>query len=178
MSAKRIIEARDIVKDIRSGMSDAELMQKYGLSVKGLQSAFQKLVDNRILSVEEVYGQRSSSHDTVIINDMRSLPRHFLTVAVAIYEADRPEIRGKLRDVTERGLGITGIEARIGEIKTLVIPCRELLDVDHIWLEAECRWTDPKESSDEWSAGFQITKISKEGLAHLRDLVRHLVLAF
>lgn len=57
MSRKRVIEAKDIVNDIRSGMSEAELMEKYSLSSKGLQSAFQKLIKGGIMMAEEVYGQ-------------------------------------------------------------------------------------------------------------------------
>jgi uncharacterized protein (DUF433 family) len=37
------VEAKDVLIDIRSGMTDAELMEKYGLSAKGLKSLFNKL---------------------------------------------------------------------------------------------------------------------------------------
>ena len=55
---KRIIQARDIVRDVRSGMTDTELMEKYELSAKGLESAFTKLVNSGTMTVGEVYGQR------------------------------------------------------------------------------------------------------------------------
>lgn len=38
------VKAAEAVRDIRSGMSDAELMEKYSLSSKGLESLFRKLV--------------------------------------------------------------------------------------------------------------------------------------
>ena len=53
---KPIIQARQFAEDIRSGMSDFELMEKYRLSAKGIQSAFSKLLDNGIVTVEELYG--------------------------------------------------------------------------------------------------------------------------
>ncbi len=114
--------------------------------------------------------------DTVTVRDMRTLPRYYLTVAVAIYESDQPEKRGQLRSITERGIGITGIEARIGETKAFVIPCRDYLEVDQISLEAECRWMIPKKGPDQWMGGFQITKISKADLKHFRELVQLAVL--
>jgi uncharacterized protein (DUF433 family) len=47
MALKRKIEAREIVRDIVSGMTDAELMEKYDLSAKGLHSAFEQLKKER-----------------------------------------------------------------------------------------------------------------------------------
>jgi hypothetical protein len=174
---KTIIRARDIVKDIRSGMSDAELMEKYNLSSKGLQSAFTKLANGGIISVEELYdGKRRLGADTVVIDDVRTLPRHYLSVSASIYEMAFPDRLGKLQDITERGLGIIGIIARIGEVKSLVIPCREYLALDSIQFEAVCIWSESGRTVKEWHAGFQITKISSENMAHLRELVRLLSL--
>ncbi len=42
--AKIKINAAQVVRDIRSGMDDPDLMGKYNLSAKGLQSLFRKLV--------------------------------------------------------------------------------------------------------------------------------------
>lgn len=176
MATKRIIEARDIVNDIRWGMSEAELMEKYNLSSKGLQSAFTKLIEGGIMTYEEIYSQYQTGADTVTVRNMRTLPRYNLTVAVTIYEPGQPEKRGLLRSITERGIGITGIEARIGEIKAFEIPCKDYLEFDHISLEAECRWMVPKKGADKWMGGFQITKISKADLKHLRQLVQLAVL--
>ncbi len=176
MATKRIIDAKDIVNDIRWGMSEAELMEKYNLSSKGLQSAFSKLIEGGIMTFEEIYSQYQTGADTVTVRNMRTLPRYNLTVAVAIYEPDQPETRGLLRSVTEKGIGITGIEARIGEIKAFVIPCKDYLEIDHISLEAECRWMVPKKGADRWMGGFQITKISKDDLTHFRALIQLAVL--
>jgi hypothetical protein len=44
MTTKRTIKAKDIVNDIRSGLTNLQLMEKYNLSSKGLQSIFTKLI--------------------------------------------------------------------------------------------------------------------------------------
>ena len=177
MSAKRVVNAKDIVDDIRAGMGDKELMTKYRLSSKGLQSAFSKLINNRILTVEEVYGQpRSTDDDTVIIDDMTLLQKHFLTVTAPIYEAGKPEIQGRLHEITERGLTVIGIQARIGEEKSFVIPCKEYLPVDRISFRAECLWSNVKQGTRQWVSGYQITSISKASLVFLRDLIQLLTL--
>jgi hypothetical protein len=173
---KRIIQARDIAKDIRAGMSDGDLMEKYGLSAKGLESAFTKLANSGIVTVGEIYGQRRSGQDTVIIDDVRDLPRHFLSMTIPIYEAAHEQRKGLMREVTEKGVGISGIRARIGEVKSLVISCRPFLEVDNIWLEAECIWMNAGKKTEEWYGGFQIIKISPKDLKNLRQLIQLLSL--
>lgn len=157
-------------------MTDVDLMAKYGLSAKGLESAFTKLVNSGILTVGEIYGQRRSGQDTVIIDDVRELPRHFLSMTIPVYEPDSEECIGKIRDVTEKGMGISGIQARIGEVKSFVIGCRPFLDVDNIWLEAECIWIQGGKKREDWYGGFQITKISPKHLKNLRELIHLLSL--
>jgi hypothetical protein len=170
---KQVVDAKKIVRDIRNGASDAELMKTYGLSAKGLESAFNKLINSRLLTIEEIYGHPSrTGQDTVIIvDDLRELPRHYLSVVVTIYDPHRPDQAGELRDITEKGIGIRGIEARIGETKTLVIDCRNLLDVAAIWFDAECVWIEPAKTPEAWQGGFQIKKIAPQDLNHLRKLI-------
>jgi len=177
MSAKRVVNAKDIVEDIRAGMSDKDLMTKYRLSSKGLQSAFTKLINNRILTVEEVYGQpRSTDEDTVIIDDMSLIQKHFLTVTARIYEEAKPAVEGRLHEVTERGLTIIGIQARIGEEKSFIIPCKEFLPADRIAFRADCLWANMKQGTGQWVSGYQVTSISRESLGLLRDLIQLLTL--
>jgi hypothetical protein len=177
LASKPIINAKDIIEDIRLGMDDAQLMRKYKLTSKGLQSAFTKLINNRLMTVDEVYGQRrSDDEDTVIIDDMTLIQKHFLTVTAPVYEAGKPEVHGTLQEVTERGLTISGIESRIGEVKSFVVPCHEFLKIKEITFEAKCLWVKKKRTTKEWSAGFQITQIDKKNLGCLRELVKVLTL--
>ncbi len=53
------LSAREVVTDLRSGMTDLELMRKYELSPKGLQSLFGKLVAKRIIEQEELDSRKS-----------------------------------------------------------------------------------------------------------------------
>ena len=52
--AKRAIKAKEAVADIRSGMDDAALMEKYHLSAEGLQSLFDKLVTGGLIDLSEI----------------------------------------------------------------------------------------------------------------------------
>ncbi len=51
---KRKITAREIMKDVRAGFSDHELMQKYKLSAQALQSVFTKLVKAGVVGQDEL----------------------------------------------------------------------------------------------------------------------------
>lgn len=57
MAEKKTLSAKGVVADIRSGFSDDEIMKKYGLSSKGLQSVLAKLQQAKLLSTEE-YNRR------------------------------------------------------------------------------------------------------------------------
>jgi hypothetical protein len=174
---KKVIQAKDIVNDIRAGLTEDELMHKYHLSSRGLRSAYEKLLQKRIMTVHEIYGQpRSEGDDTVIVEDMRQLRRHYLTVEVPIYVADSTETQGLLRDITERGLGISGIQVKAGETKSFVVPTQRFLKIPNVRFEARCLWVNSPRGSQNWSAGFQITRISPKGLVNLRDLIKGLTL--
>ncbi len=51
---KRTINAKQAVIDIRSGMTSSDLMQKYHVSAKGLETLFRKLVDVGLLHEDEL----------------------------------------------------------------------------------------------------------------------------
>ena len=55
----------------------------------------------------------------------------------------------------EKGVSITGIQARIGEVKSFAIACRPFLEVDNIWLEAECIWMQAGKKSGDWYSRFK-----------------------
>jgi hypothetical protein len=68
MAAKRRISAAEMVKDIRAGLTDLELMNKYNLSPKGLQSAMRKLLEARFITQAEYDWRPSEYDDTVAIS--------------------------------------------------------------------------------------------------------------
>ncbi|MFH1113975.1 MAG: response regulator, partial [Pseudomonadota bacterium] len=116
---KPVIGVGEAVECIRSGMDDLALMKRFGISAKGLNSLFRKLVAAGFISPEELYGRPRPDHEFVL--DVRDMHRRYLAVTTPIWEVDRPEIKGWLLNVTERGLGTVGITAYVGEAKNLVI---------------------------------------------------------
>ena len=60
------VAAKDVVKDIRSGMSDSDLMRKYRVSAKGLEKLFAKLVRAGALKQSDL-DQRDLDVDSVAV---------------------------------------------------------------------------------------------------------------
>ncbi len=53
--AKRKIKAKKIVEDVRAGLSDAQLMERHGLTPRTLQYVFRKLVQAGLMSDLDFY---------------------------------------------------------------------------------------------------------------------------
>lgn len=169
---KPVINALDAVNCIRSGMSDRQLMKRYQISEKGLRSLLKKLFDRGCLTEDECpelshrYGE---PYDEV---QLQLSPRYQLAVLAPVYDPECHQPHGQLQNVNEQEIGIIGIEAHVGETRTLVIPAKPYLDRDHIWLEAQCCSADETGGDRLPNTSFHITTISDEHRANLRELVR------
>src|SRR5271157_6421603 len=57
VAAKRRIDTKELVADIRTGLTDVALMEKYKLSSRGLQRVFTKLVDSGSAMAADLSGR-------------------------------------------------------------------------------------------------------------------------
>jgi hypothetical protein len=176
-TARRIIPARSFVDDMRSGMPDSALMEKYKLTARGLHSAFRKLVAANVVQPSELIGRHSKYDETIGVNDIRALQRDKVDFPLPIYESDNPQSRGIISDITVMGVGIKGFETDVGAIKRFVIPADEFFQVNAVEFKARCRWVKRDESDGECVSGFEIMKVSKGSLAGLRRLIEGLTLS-
>ncbi len=179
MSLRHPISAREFVQDARSGMNDSELIDKYKLSPNRLQRIFRKLVDGKVLAADELAG-RYALFDNSMQEDIQSarlLFRHAVDFALNIHEEKKPQIMGLVLDISEGGVGLEGIEARIGESKNLAIPTDEFFGVARVEFRARCRWAIQDKFTGKWIGGFEITSISAGGLVEIRKLIQLIELA-
>ncbi len=172
MEEKRTLDAKDLIYDIRAGMTDTQMMEKYKLTARGLQSALRKLINVQAISPEELY-ERFPLYEELTADDLRKIVGSPSAYPIPIYEADRPESRGEVRNVTERGVGIKGIPAKVGETKTFVMDAGAFVAVAPVTFNGQCRWIRKKSSGD-YVGGFEITMISETSLQHLRKVLREL----
>jgi hypothetical protein len=177
-----------ILLDLRAGEHDPELMDKYQLSYAELRALYQELFESGMLrdavlhdSSPPVPGTQSpvpvepelSLVTTWLEDDIRELQRCAVDFDVPVYDIDRPEVHGKVRNITERGVGITGIEADIDEKKTLVVLGDEFGEVSPFEFEAVCRWVSRDGTRPFDLIGFEITRISEWDMTELRKLMEY-----
>ena len=51
------------------------------------------------------------TNDTVNVGSMRNLPRNYMALSVILHEAENPMNKGVVIDLTEKGVGVTGVQS-------------------------------------------------------------------
>ncbi len=176
MPEKRKIKAKEIVADIKAGMTDRELMSKYNISENALKGIFNKLVDAGTIKKSEIEERIPPDRLKTYGEKPRDLHRNYVFVKLPIYELENLLHEGQVVDITEGGLQILGIEAKVGEKKGFLIQADYFADVFPFSFEAECKWA-AQEEDGRWRAGFKILTISEKGREELRKLIRMLALS-
>jgi hypothetical protein len=176
VSPKRTIKAREIVADIRSGLTDKQLVDKYNISFNALEHLFRKLIDAGALQESEVDGRGAATQNKQSPEKRRKLHRNYVFVRLPIYDLDNLLNEGLVVNISEQGLQINGMAAKAGEKRAFLVQADYFADVFPFSFEAECDWASKSEDG-EWNAGFEIMSISEGGLEELRKLIRMLALS-
>src|SRR5208283_4920171 len=156
MGNKRQINGTDILNDLRSWMAAWELQVKYKLSAKSLQAIFKKLVERNAISHSELYEISPFYRARIDRINGREHPRADLAVYVPIYDLGSGAI-GVLRDISETGLRVAGIESSVGQAKTFQNPIDMFMQAEPLLIIAECKWVELKERKQKYFvAGFEI----------------------
>jgi hypothetical protein len=177
MREKRRINGKNIINDLRSGITDWELRMKYGLSTSGLCKIFEKLVDSEAMSHSELSGWSPLYSLRTRYKDSRSYPRADLTVRVPIYDLQTGSI-GILRDISEQGLRVAGIDARVGQARTFQIPIEMCMQAEPLLIIAECKWAKTRGKIKEYVvAGFEIIDLPPKDRHTLQNFISVLLLS-
>jgi len=168
------ISVKDFLADVRTGMTDSTLMEKYGLSARGLTRTFEKLTAGGFIAQAEVDRRTAHMEDTVRIDihELTLEPREELSCLVPIYEAGVPEQNGLVCAISEQEIEVTGIETEVGETKRLVISADLFYTLEPLTFEARCVSVKPKTSDDETVYALRITDISDTHRKNLKKLIR------
>lgn len=176
MSPKRRIKGNEIVADIKAGMTDQRLMEKYQLSEHALKNVFRKLVDAGAILESELQERIPPECIPNYAKNSRDYQRNYVFVRLPVYDMENLLNEGQVVDISERGLQINGIPAEMGEQKGFLIQADYFADVFPFSFEAQCEWASKTEDG-QWKAGFRIIKISEGGLEELQKLIRMLSLS-
>lgn len=165
------IRARQIIHCFRSGMGDDKLMKKYGLSRKGYQRLLRTLVSEKVIEHGELYERSPTYKAMADILSARHSPRVSVPLPVRVYH-DETSQKGFVRDISENGFRVAGIEANVGEAMTLRIPLNELAQGKPLEFDAVCRWSKTVGKTKRYVlSGFDITDVSEEARSQLLELL-------
>jgi len=170
----RKISARDLADDVRSGLTDAQLITKYHLAPGMLEKLLAKLLDLKAIRAEELDRRHSLPEETPRhrAHDTHRALRHIVDFVLPVYETKNPGKLGLVLDLTQSGAGLRGIEARPGDTKSFVIPADDFFEVGRVGFQALCRWAKKEAPGGECLTGFKITFISKTDLGEIRKLIK------
>jgi uncharacterized protein (DUF433 family) len=142
---KRRIEGRGFLKDLAKGMREEALRRQYDLSVELLRAACNQFREIRQRRLQAILDDIELG-----MTDDQLMEKYQLTRA---------------------GVGILGITAQIGEVKTIVVLGDKFGLVAPFEFQAECRWTGTQEPHGDPCAGFRITEISDQDYGFLVDQI-------
>jgi len=177
MPPTRKINAKEILKDIRSGISDEDLMAKFKLRKTGLAVVFNKLVEAGVITDAEIQ-QRSPTRGVkeFMPAEFRHLPRTDLDFPLPIHDRSDPEVVGVVNDMSDNGVGIRGISAEVGEVKQFIIPADELFQIAPVEFNALCRWMSKDPADGTYLGGFEIVDLLSGSIGDLQVLIHNLTL--
>jgi DNA-binding Lrp family transcriptional regulator len=156
--SKNKVRINEVVKDIRSSLTKQELMEKHRLTSRGLSWVLTKLISMGAISWEEIYGKVCSSYQELALDMLRRSERHTPHFYVPIYASAEPKIVGRVRDVSQHGISVKGIQAEVDETQTLIIPGDSFGELGRLIFDARCAWSG-KDSWGEYLSGFEITNV-------------------
>ncbi len=121
--------------------------------------------------------QFESDDDKDDYKDKRQVPRCYPVVELPIYDVDDPTLEGLVWDISEKGVQVAGIEARIDQRKTFFIQANDFGSFNPFSFEAECRWVTTESQSGLRVCGFEILGISDKDMEELRTVIDLLALS-
>jgi len=176
MPPVREISGKWFLKDMRSGMSDHELMDKYRLTEKGLAGVFDKLLELKAITLSELQARSPFYDEPFIPGEFRVTPREDLDFPLPVYDKATPRIKGLVHDITENGVGVRGIPTRVDQLRTFVIPVHEFFRSEPVVFQAKCRWVKEDDDARRFAAGFEFVTVLAGSMEELRSLIRALTL--
>jgi hypothetical protein len=172
VSNNRRIKAKDLLRDIRSGVHKSRLLNKHKLSPRELDRVLRRLSDCNLLAAAELDTWELSNHDVTIVRGIRQAQRKPIDFPLRIQDADYPYTVGRVRDISERGVKVEGILVSVGDIKELVLHSCEGCDFHTVIFQAQCRWVLQGDQAGGGSlAGLEITEIAGDALNEFRKLL-------
>lgn len=177
MSKRKTVNAARVIADIKAGLGDVPIMEKYGLTPDDLVSILERLNTNKGVS-SKVTGKKAPVAAVSVPKEpsRRKLPRNHTFFALPIYDAQDQKVQGTVSDITTRGLKISGMNVKKGEQRSMVLRSDLFLGQAPLRFNARCQWTTFEKDEQTQLSGFKITDISDADFSQLMRLINQLTI--
>jgi uncharacterized protein (DUF433 family) len=163
---------KHIVSRVLSGASPRSIMDEYNVKSPGLRRIFRTLLNSGALSKEELDEYSEMCQSRSAIKGVRRAPRKRIDFPLWIYDGGNPSKKGRVIDISLRGVRVQGIETSIAEEKTFIVRFGGSSQKRSFVFDAKCRWIKKEEQDlSKWVAGFEIMNISGPDSKKLQNLV-------
>ncbi len=134
---KPVLSARELLQDLANNLSDLQLMEKHGLSDKGLQSMYKKLLKKGLITKKDL--ARRWGIDTSEISIYRDgLRSPKVEVDVAEVLADIAENYSDQHLMSKYRLSVKGLRSLFKKLRRKnLISKATFLERRHLWIEEE-----------------------------------------
>lgn len=175
MRRKRLISAEQVVRDVRAGITEQELQQKYNLPDHRVRKLFQRLVAAKAVTGSELAEMFPAYKETFASIVEREEPRVGLEVQFIVYDITTSSL-GLVRDISEKGLRVAGIDCQVGDERTFQLPVDTFMQADPLLVVARCKWVKNRGKTRRYvTAGFEIIGLSPHDAKELRNFVAWLL---
>jgi hypothetical protein len=164
------LSPEDVLADLRAGVDQGKLREKYELSNKGLLRLLDRLVQSGVISHSELSKISPPSVGSTWSDDARSSVRAYVTIPIPVYDIGSATA-GLLSDISVGGVRVIGIESSVGEVKTFQIALDGLFESAPSVLVGTCRWVTTRSGKNSYClAGYSLetpTKLDDEAVSKL-----------
>ena len=175
---KQIQEERDrrasrIIQDFLSGMEVQDIAVRNDFPASRFLDILRKVVCLRLSSATDPAGVINAIAFRDADRERRRYPRIRCPVLKShARDVSCPATEGTILDISEKGVAVRGVPARVDDKKTFLISESDVELPDPMILTCTCRWTDEVPAPNpRQTAGFEIVGISESDKRHLRSWI-------
>jgi hypothetical protein len=157
---------KEIIEDLRAGMTNDELMEKHRLSRTELRDLFEQLANSGTLQKKDgayVIPNWQIPRRHLIWTDQiagHGIKRRYVVVSTLVYDAFEPEVKGQLAEVAGHRILTKGIGCTLHQPATLVVQSEYFRLGKPLVFDAKCDWVRPLQSGEPSTAEFTITNMA------------------
>lgn len=156
----------EILEDLRAGMTNDELGEKYRLSRTELRDLFEQLANTGTLQrkdgVYAIPNWRIPRRHLIWTHQIpgHGIKRRYVVASTLVYDAFEPDVKGQLAEVAGDSILTKGIGCALHQPATLVVQSEYFRLGKPLVFDAKCDWVGPVQSGEPSTAEFTITNMA------------------